>query len=172
MLCPSLCLSSSVECITDAPESDAIILDGAVLVNMLKPTACKTFNDYAAKVFLSYIKKQLQHTDRVDIVWDKYFEDSLKSETRKCRGQGIRLKVEASTNLPGNWQQFLRLDANKQELFTFLARHAVRMQHLPDGKQIVTTLGDDVLCSPPDDGITAALSPCTCLLYTSDAADE
>jgi len=50
------CLTSSVEYITDAPESDAIILDGAVLVNMLKPTACKTFNDYATKVFLPYIK--------------------------------------------------------------------------------------------------------------------
>jgi len=41
------CLTSCVECITDAPESNVIILDGAVLVNMLKPVACKTFNDYA-----------------------------------------------------------------------------------------------------------------------------
>jgi len=35
------------------------------------------------------------------------------------------------------------------------------MQHLPDGKQLVTTLGYDVLCNPPNDSITAALSPCT-----------
>jgi len=173
------CLTSSVECITDAPESDAIILDGAVLVNMLKPIAWMTFNDYAAKVFLPYIEKQLERTDRVDIVWDQYFEDSLKSETRKRHRQGIRCRVEACSNLRGNWQQFLRLDANKQELFTFLARHAVRMQHLPDGKQIVTTLGDDVLCSSPDDGITAALSPCTheeadtrTLLHTANAVRQ
>jgi len=52
----------------------------------------------------------------------------------------------------------------------------VIMQRVPDGKQIVTILGDDVLCSPPDDGITAALSPCTheeadtrILLHTANA---
>jgi len=58
----------------------------------------------------------------VDIVWDQYLENSLKSETRKRRGKGIRRRVEGNTSLPGNWQQFLRLDANKQELITFLAR--------------------------------------------------
>ena len=53
------------------------------------------------------------------------------------------------------------------------------MQHLPDGKQIDTTQGDDVLCSPPDDGITAALSPCTheeantrMLLHTASAVRQ
>jgi len=53
------------------------------------------------------------------------------------------------------------------------------MQHLRDGKQIVTTLGDDVICSPPDDGITAAMSPCTreeadtrMLLHTANAVRQ
>ena len=52
----------------------------------------------------------------------------------------------------------------------------MRMQHLPDGKQLVTTLGYDVLCNPPNDSITAALRPCTqeeadtwTLLHTADA---
>jgi len=49
------CLISSVErC------SDVIILDGAALVNILKPVNCKIFDDYAAKVFLPYIEKQLK----------------------------------------------------------------------------------------------------------------
>jgi len=34
----------------------------------------------------------------------------------------------------------------------------MRMQHPPDGKQLVITLGYDVLCNPPNDSITAALS--------------
>ena len=36
------CLTSSVQCRTDAPDSDGIVLHGAALVNMLKPVACKT----------------------------------------------------------------------------------------------------------------------------------
>ena len=173
------CLTSSVECSIDAPDSDAIILDGAALVNMLKPVVCTTFNDYAEKVFLPYIEKQLERADRVDIVWDQYLENSLKSETRKRRGKGIRRRVQGNNNLPGNWQQFLRLDANKQELFTFLARCTMKMQHRPDGKQLVATLGDGVLCNPPDESITAALSPCTqeeadtrMLLHTADAVRQ
>ena len=45
-----------------------IILDGAALVNMLKPAACKTFGSYAAKVFLPYTEKKLERANRVDIV--------------------------------------------------------------------------------------------------------
>jgi len=37
-----------------------IILDGAALVNMLKPVNSKIFDDYAAKVFLPYTEKQLE----------------------------------------------------------------------------------------------------------------
>ena len=103
----------------------------------------------------------------------------MKAETRKRRGKGIRHRVEGSNNLPGNWQQFLRHDANKQELFTFVARHTMRMQWIPGEKQLVATLGEDVLCNPPDDSITVALSPCTqeeddtrMLLHTADAVRQ
>jgi len=66
-----------------------------------------------------YIEKQLERADRVDIVWDQHLENSLKSKTRKRCGKWIWHSVEVITSLPGNWQQFLRLDANKQELFNF-----------------------------------------------------
>lgn len=67
------CLSSSTECHTDAPDSDVIILDGAGLI-MLKPVACKTFDDYAAKVSLPYNEKKLKQTDRLYTVWRCYLE--------------------------------------------------------------------------------------------------
>jgi len=96
--------------------------------------------------------KQLKRADRVDIVWGQYLENNMKSKTRKRCGSDAGLK-DRSTNLPGNWQHFLSLDVNKKELFTFLVRHTMRMQYLPDGKQLVTTLGYDVLCNPPNDSI-------------------
>ena len=55
--------------------------------------------------------------ERLDIVWDRYIADSLKSETRSKRGKGIRRRVEPRSAVPGNWQKFLRIDDNKTELF-------------------------------------------------------
>ena len=68
-------------------------------------------------VFLLYILRQVNLANRVDIFWDQYFNNSLTSQTRSKRGKRI---VEASSSLPGNWQEFFRIDANKIELFAFL----------------------------------------------------
>ena len=117
------CLESTLETENGPvlPGTDVTILDGAAVVNFLKPSAAKTFDDYSQNIFLPYIKLQLKSASRVDIVWDEYFENSLKSQTRSKRGKGVRMRVEASANLPGNWQQFLRIDANKTELFSFIS---------------------------------------------------
>ena len=130
------------------PDAEVAILDGAVVVNFLQPLAAKTFHDYAVKVFLPYIEKQLQQVSRVDIAWDQYIQNSLKSQARSNRGKGIRRRVEESANLPQNWSQFLRDDANKTELFLFLVKH---IKYLVTRKQIITTNGSDVVCIPPQD---------------------
>ena len=65
---------------------------------------------------------QLQHVNRLDVVCGEYTAYSLKAETRTRRGKGIRRRVEPSNAIPGNWQEFLRINDNKTELFSFLAR--------------------------------------------------
>ncbi len=85
------------------PSVEVLILDGAVIVNMLKPVNSKTFQDYANNVFLPYIQSQLQHVLRLDVVWDVYKPESLKEDTRSKRGKGIRRRVEASSIVPQNW---------------------------------------------------------------------
>ncbi len=57
------CLESTVEleCTPSPLITDVTILDGAVVVNFIKPLGAKTFDDYVLKVFLPYIKGQLQH---------------------------------------------------------------------------------------------------------------
>ena len=102
------------------PRAQVSILDGSGIVNMLRPGTAKTFKAYATDVFVPYILSQLQHVERPDIVWDRYIADSLKLETRCNRGKGIRQRVEPRSAVPGNWQEFLRIDDNKTELFFFL----------------------------------------------------
>ena len=85
-----LCLEKfSKEAKTHNMTMDCIILDGAAIVNMIKPTGVKTFQKYATQNFTSYIKKKLQGSERVDIVWEVYVESSLKSSAQHKRGNNI-----------------------------------------------------------------------------------
>ena len=42
----------------DRPYVDMLLLDGAVIVNMLRPRAVKTFHEYSQQVFLPFLKSQ------------------------------------------------------------------------------------------------------------------
>ena len=68
-----------------APETEVRIMDGGALAHFLRPEACKTFGDYAAKVFLPYINNAQSQALRVDVVGDQYFDNSLKAQTREQR---------------------------------------------------------------------------------------
>lgn len=152
------CLQSHTSSQNTKPENvDAIIIDGAVLVNMIKPVSQKTFKQYATESFLPYIIGQLRQAQRVDVIWDEYIENSLKETTRCNRGTGIRRRVEATGQLPRNWKDFLRVDANKKELFMFLAEQILSI----DTDQIVvTTYGNEVRSNVVTSTFTN-LSPCS-----------
>ena len=74
----------------DSLTADAVILDGAAIVNMLKPgtAPAHTFSEYAAQIFLPYVASQQQHAHRVDLVWDEYTPISLNTYTGSKRGKG------------------------------------------------------------------------------------
>ena len=91
-----------------------------MVVHSLTPVASKTFSDYVTQVFVPHIQNILKNIYRVDIVFDVYNEQSLKTSTREKRGSGVRRKVTLTTPIPGNWLSFLRNNDNKTELFLFL----------------------------------------------------
>ena len=95
------------------PSVDAKFLDGAAIFRMLSPGSAKTFEEYAIKVCNPHILAHLETANRVDIVWDVYRKDSLKSMTRENRGKGVRRRVTASTAIPSKWNDFLHVDDNK-----------------------------------------------------------
>ena len=122
------CFQDTYPTPTDSiPDVDAILLDGAAVINILKPGSAKTFKEYSVVVFLPFVQSQLQKTNRVDIIWDEYIRNSLKAATRKKRGKGTRRRVQSDTKIPGNWQAFLRIDDNRKELFAFLAQESVKI---------------------------------------------
>ena len=73
---------------------------------------------------------------RLDIIWDEYVPNSLKATTREKRGRGIRRRVQSLTTVPKNGKEFLRVDENKKELFSFLSR---RSKSLPSPLRVDTS---------------------------------
>ena len=149
-------------------------LMGAAIVNTLRPGFAKTFSDYATHMFLLYTTSQLQHVNRLDVVWDEYIADSLKAETRTRRGKGTRRRVEPSNTIPGNWQELLRINDNKIELFSFLATSAAT---IATDKQVISTCHTGMLCTQSRD--VSGLAPCTheevdtrILLHLEDAVKQ
>ncbi|KAK3747214.1 hypothetical protein QZH41_014645, partial [Actinostola sp. cb2023] len=88
-------------------------------------TAFVKEREYVATVFIPYVISQLRSAQRIDIAWDTYKDDSLKSGTRDRRGSGARRRVALSVKIPPNWKSFLRVDENKTELFRLLAEEVI-----------------------------------------------
>ena len=126
---------------------------------MLKPSSVKTFNDYAHVIFIPYRSRKFETVFRLDLVWDRYLSESLKAATRAKRGTGIQRRVVGDAAIPRNWQNFLRVDSNKTELFAFLA-NALLKSLVQEDKQLVVTSDMEVLSKPPLPDMSS-IAPCT-----------
>jgi len=89
----------------------------------------------------------------------------------------VRRRVMAAAAIPGNWQNFSRVDSNKIELFRFLSA-AVMEWFDQEDKQLVITVGEAVLRKPLLPDLTS-LAPCNheeadsrMLLHASHAAQR
>ena len=71
----------------------------------------------------SYLKIE----KRLDLVFDVYNENSLKSQTRENRGEGIRISVRKDTLICKDFQKFRRNDTNKTELFKMIAEAVIQI---------------------------------------------
>ena len=79
------CINVDNEVAADQMSMDCIIMDGAVLTNIIKPNGSSTFQEYSSQKF----KKQLQRSIRVDVVWDVFIENSLNFSARQKRGKNF-----------------------------------------------------------------------------------
>jgi len=89
----------------------------------------------------------------------------------------VQRRVVAAAAIPGNWQNFLRVDSNRTELFRFLSA-AVMEWFDQEDKQLVITDGEAVLRKPLLPDLTS-LAPCNheeadsqMLLHASHAAQH
>ena len=96
--------------------------------------------------------------------YDAYVSERLVSQTtsisdpikREKRGKGVRRRVEPSSAVLGNWQEFLRIDENKEELLSFLATSVISID---SNMRVISTHHTNVFCNQPRDN--SRLAPCT-----------
>ena len=129
------------------PKVLAGVLEGSVLVNMLKLKKNQAFEGYRIDTVKPAIQKYVTeyNAQRMDIVFDTYKKDRLKSQTRLKRGKGIRRKVQTNSIAPTNWKAFLRIDENKTELFKCISTQLLPLEAETDN--ILVYVFDDVSCS-------------------------
>lgn len=68
------------------PQVETKVFDEAAVAHLLPGHSARNFYEYCQNISIPYFEGQLRDTSRVDIVWDTYYPDSLKSATRQERG--------------------------------------------------------------------------------------
>ena len=94
------------------------------------------------------------------MIFDQYLPNSLKTLTRERRGHGQKIKLTPTTQIPKDWNSFLKVDKNKEELFKLLADDLTNIGTASsDNKTIVSTYLDRVK-SFPQISSEQNVSPC------------
>ena len=101
-------------------KSATLVIDGQAMVNAIgKPYNATTFGDFA-DIFSRYVYQSGSEYSRIDIVFDRYQEDSVKAGTRIRRKKGVasirRIIESRDVPLPKEWQGFLHHQDNKADL--------------------------------------------------------
>lgn len=124
-------LTQNVKCpqsVTLQGES-GLVIDGQALVMAIgKPDKATTFGGLA-DTFVKCVFQKGSSYSRIDVVFDRYRNTSIKSSTRTRRSKGahgIRRVIEdRNVPLPHNWQSFLAVKENKADLANFLSNELI-----------------------------------------------
>ena len=85
---------------------------------------CRKKNYEFAVVFYNYVTRLAEGFDRLDVVFDCYFKNSLKAQARKGRGSSVTrvLQITDDVPFPRNFlTSFLCNTDNKRDLGLYLA---------------------------------------------------
>ena len=76
------------------------------------------------------IINKFTYSDRVDLLFDQYNPDSIKTGTRISRKDdtGERRKVDLNVKIPGNWKEFHSWSKSITELFPLISERSLEQQ--------------------------------------------
>lgn len=123
-----------------ASSEKAIVIDAMVMVRMVK--ASGTFKEYSIQLF-DLLLSESRGCKRIDVVFDIYDPDSIKSAERAKRGSQKMsdiLILNGEMKIPKLWNDFLTNINNKNELVSFLIESWKLMaEKIPDGHTLIVS---------------------------------
>ena len=125
-------------------EPSCLLIDGQALVMALgKPTDIATFGQYA-DTFTNTVFRMGANFGRIDVVFDRYQQESIKTGTRTKRNQRHRpvrrmMENDPLVPLPSDWSSFMALEENKADLALLLSSHLI--EHSRRVESVVVTAG-------------------------------
>ncbi|KAG1654512.1 hypothetical protein GQR58_024970 [Nymphon striatum] len=130
-------LVGEVDIFKSLPKSEAktcLLIDGAALIQAIgKPAKAQTFEDLSVEFCNSVLKRFGPVYSRVDLLFGRYQDLSIKSGTRSKRSEAGKVKPirrvisSKDVKLPSNFKSFLSLSENKADLAAFLSEAMVEM---------------------------------------------
>ena len=98
------------------------IMSPLICAKCSKKAGMTCFPDLAIVLYYEIMRLGFDY-NRIDIVFDRYFDDSLKEGTRKSRGTGTTLMFDDDTDFPQDMiDNFLRNSQNKNNLYEFFLK--------------------------------------------------
>ena len=118
------------------------ILDGMALAQSPRFAGATTFGEMATKYFELITAHYQQRCHRLDVVFDHYWQLSIKAGERQKRGEASALEVRihgASTPVPKQFPKYISNATNKVSRSAFLTEAWIEMakQRLPADKELV-----------------------------------
>lgn len=167
------CLEEIQSSSLEPPEVETKIIDGAAFVNINAPKTSQTFGDYCDIEISGKVSSLSRNVSRLDFVFDR--PDSIKGQTRESRGKGVRNSVRKETPIYKKFQEFMRNDDNKTELFKMLSESIIHSD--VERCNVIATSADDVAANTTED--LSSLHPCNheevdsrLLLHVQDASNK
>ena len=123
--------------------SSAYIIDGMVVIQMVKSGGVATFGELASTHFNTLtLSLGKNRCCRVDVVFDRYISISIKAGERSKRGESSALEVKiqgSHTPISKQWQKYIANPENKKNLCDFLVKTWIRMGQdlLHEGHELV-----------------------------------
>ena len=127
---------------------DCVIFDGMAIIQMLKPVSSlikPTFRDLA-HMFWTHILNKSEGISAVHVVFDRYLENSIKTQTREKRGDQSLLTANIQPHMKVlDLKKLLASSKSKSQLTKFYTKYFCEQAHdfLTDAQSIYISGGFD-----------------------------
>ena len=138
-------LEKGATCVDSFPVPFVSIFDGMALIRSIKSTGF-TFNEFADDL-LKFAVSRSPGSKRIDIVFDRYYENSIKNSERSNRSTGdLQFRNIIGSSLIKQWGAFLSNGDNKAELIRFLVSRWERQNQILGDAKLYVAYDEKCLC--------------------------